>query len=336
MYLQVLGYEKNQKLMQIAWNFMNDSLRTDVFVRYHPETIACACIYLTARKLNFPLPNNPSWFGIFKVSEDSIIDVSYRICELYRRPKVTFYHTTLFALANGYFFKQPSVETLEQSVEELKKKYMESRNKNRPGQSTPPAVTTVDRSNGSHNAWGGFISRTIPAAVEGGKVAQNKRSHSRSRSRSHTPVDDGRSRARKKSRHRSRSPTKYNKKKSSRNYSRSPSTSPHSKHNKKRYISAFIQSHKALQIFIILSFLEMTAKVLRVKNRITIRMVAIASAAKIVIETGTQEVRIVLESVIGPSMTDIILAVATDRRNTVRDPAIENDKITVIVEPTTV
>lgn len=236
MYLQVLGYEKNQILMQTAWNFMNDSLRTDVFVRYQPETIACACIYLTARKLNFPLPNNPPWFGIFKVSEDNIIDVSYRICELYRRSKVNCYSTVLFAIPNRCFFEQPSVETLEQSVEELKKKYMESRNKNRPGQSTPPAVTTVDRSNGSHNAWGGFISRTIPAAVEGGKVVQNKRSHTRSRSRSHTPVDDNR-RAGKKSRHRSRSPTKYNKKKSSRNYSRSPSSSPHSKHNKKRYVS---------------------------------------------------------------------------------------------------
>ena len=30
---------------------MNDSLRTDVFVRYKPETIATACIYLSARKL---------------------------------------------------------------------------------------------------------------------------------------------------------------------------------------------------------------------------------------------------------------------------------------------
>ena len=30
---------------------MNDSLRTDVFVRYAPETIATACIYLSARKL---------------------------------------------------------------------------------------------------------------------------------------------------------------------------------------------------------------------------------------------------------------------------------------------
>lgn len=32
-------------------NFMNDSFRTNVFVRYHPETIGCACIFLSARQL---------------------------------------------------------------------------------------------------------------------------------------------------------------------------------------------------------------------------------------------------------------------------------------------
>ena len=32
-------------------NFMNDALRTNVFVRYQPETIACACIFLSARQL---------------------------------------------------------------------------------------------------------------------------------------------------------------------------------------------------------------------------------------------------------------------------------------------
>lgn len=100
MYLQVLGYEKNQKLMQCAWNYMNDSLRTDVFVRFQPETIACACIYLTARKLNFPLPNNPAWYGIFKVTEEDIIDVSYRISELYRRSKVRHFR---YCYAKGNF-----------------------------------------------------------------------------------------------------------------------------------------------------------------------------------------------------------------------------------------
>ena len=29
---------------------MNDSLRTNVFVRFSPDKIACACIYLAARK----------------------------------------------------------------------------------------------------------------------------------------------------------------------------------------------------------------------------------------------------------------------------------------------
>lgn len=69
----------------------------------------------------------------------------------------------------------------------------------------------------------------------------------------------------------------------------------------------------------------MTAKVQRARNLITIRMVATASAAKIVIETGIQEVRIVLVSAIVPSMTDI-LAVATDRPSIVRDPVIESDE----------
>ena len=88
MYLQVLKYEKHEKLMQMSWNFMNDSLRTDVFMRYNPETIACSCIYLSARKLNIPLPNNPTWFGVFRVTEEHIIDICYRVMELYTRLKV--------------------------------------------------------------------------------------------------------------------------------------------------------------------------------------------------------------------------------------------------------
>jgi hypothetical protein len=88
MYLQVLGFEKNQKLMQYSWNYMNDSLRTDVFVRYQPETVACACIYLTARKLQLPLPKNPSWYSIFGATETEVRDIAIRILKLYNRPKV--------------------------------------------------------------------------------------------------------------------------------------------------------------------------------------------------------------------------------------------------------
>lgn len=69
---------------------MNDSLRTDVFVRYQPETVACACIYLTARRLKMPMPKSPPWFSIFKVEEKDIQDICIRILRLYARPKVRF------------------------------------------------------------------------------------------------------------------------------------------------------------------------------------------------------------------------------------------------------
>ncbi|CAG9131588.1 Cyclin-L1 [Plutella xylostella] len=103
-YLQLLTYEKNRQLMQMAWNYMNDALRTDVFMRFPPETIACACIYLTARKIGLPLPNNPHWFALFKVPEEDIREVSIRILQLYQRAKV-------------------NPEELEKRIESLKKIY---------------------------------------------------------------------------------------------------------------------------------------------------------------------------------------------------------------------
>ncbi|KAH8321174.1 hypothetical protein KR074_010299 [Drosophila pseudoananassae] len=231
MYLQVLQYEKHEKLMQLSWNFMNDSLRTDVFMRYTPEAIACACIYLSARKLNIPLPNTPPWFGIFRVPMADITDICYRVMELYTRPK-------------------PVVEKLEAAVDELKKRYMDARNKTKEA-NTSPAVITVDRNNGSHNAWGGFIQRAVPLPLPSEKSPEkDSRSRSRSRTRTQSRTPRSRSprsrspsrertkkshRSHRSSRSRSRTPAKH-KKKSSRHYSRSPSrsASPHSKHRKRK------------------------------------------------------------------------------------------------------
>jgi hypothetical protein len=81
---------------------MNDSLRTDVFVRYMPETIAVACIYLAARKLKEPLPKNPSWFEVLGVEEDDIKDCCYRMIQLYNRKKVIFLFFQLFHFNYDY------------------------------------------------------------------------------------------------------------------------------------------------------------------------------------------------------------------------------------------
>lgn len=109
-YLQLLQYEKNRQLMQMAWNYMNDSLRTDVFMRFPPETIACACIYLTARRIGLPLPNNPHWFLLCKVTEEDIREVCFRILQLYKRSKV-------------------NPEELEAKVDMLKKVYQANKQK---------------------------------------------------------------------------------------------------------------------------------------------------------------------------------------------------------------
>ncbi|KAK2906475.1 hypothetical protein Q8A67_005460 [Cirrhinus molitorella] len=83
MYLQVLECEKNTRLVQMAWNYMNDSLRTDVFLRFRAETVACACIFLSARVLQIPLPEQPAWFLLFGVSEQDLIEISCCILKLY-------------------------------------------------------------------------------------------------------------------------------------------------------------------------------------------------------------------------------------------------------------
>ncbi|CRK92084.1 CLUMA_CG005671, isoform B [Clunio marinus] len=227
-YLKYLNFDedKNREMLQLAWNYMNDSFRTDVFVRYQPETIACACISLSARKLNINLTTSPSWFVIFKVQECDLIDACYRIMELYHRGK-------------------PDTEKLEAAVDELKKQYQDQRKKEHRNNSSP-AVTIVDKTNGSsHNMWGGFIQRQVPSInssnadekteskqkLEGKSVSStninnnhNERHSSKGRSRSQSRTRNSRSRSRSSDRHA---------KKKDRTKKRSHSRSPESDYEKK-------------------------------------------------------------------------------------------------------
>ena len=67
---------------------MNDSLRTDIFLRYSQENIVCACIYLSARELQIALPQNPSWYVIFGADEPTIKEICVRILHLYTHKTV--------------------------------------------------------------------------------------------------------------------------------------------------------------------------------------------------------------------------------------------------------
>lgn len=68
---------------------MNDSLRTNVFVCYRPETIACACIFLAARELEISLPENPGWWLVFDASYEELEDIALSVLEMAGRAKKT-------------------------------------------------------------------------------------------------------------------------------------------------------------------------------------------------------------------------------------------------------
>ncbi len=71
-YQIVLGLGENKELSQIAWSYMNDGLKTDIFIRFTCEAITCACIYLALLKLGITMPD---WWDCFDVTEATLQEI---------------------------------------------------------------------------------------------------------------------------------------------------------------------------------------------------------------------------------------------------------------------
>jgi len=87
-YIYSIKCSDNKELVSRAWNYMNDGLRTDIFLRYRPETIACACVFLAARTITepVPLPEEPfHWFELYGVSDRDVEQISRILLALYAR-----------------------------------------------------------------------------------------------------------------------------------------------------------------------------------------------------------------------------------------------------------
>lgn len=88
--------DDNRALIQVAWNYCNDSLRLDVFLRYSKEAVACACIHLACEDLDMLFPRSTSgleWYRLF-VDDDSVVrGAMERIRDLYRYPKNVDIHS---------------------------------------------------------------------------------------------------------------------------------------------------------------------------------------------------------------------------------------------------
>ena len=65
-------------VLQHSWNFANDSLRSDVCLRFRTEVIACACVYMATRMAGVPMPEN--WWEIFDAPLEGTSSESLPAC----------------------------------------------------------------------------------------------------------------------------------------------------------------------------------------------------------------------------------------------------------------
>ncbi|KXZ56259.1 CYCL1 protein [Gonium pectorale] len=86
----VHSLEGGNELQQLAWNILNDSYRTTLCVRFKGNVVAAGAIYLAARRLQVPLPDNPPWWEAFKVPTEQLVEVVLTLNDLYQRPKAHY------------------------------------------------------------------------------------------------------------------------------------------------------------------------------------------------------------------------------------------------------
>lgn len=81
--------ESIRQLVQIAWNFVNDSLRTTLALQHDAKTTAVAALYLAFKFLKMQAPDGrPWWLDLHgTATQDTLEDISNCILDLYNKDK---------------------------------------------------------------------------------------------------------------------------------------------------------------------------------------------------------------------------------------------------------
>lgn len=86
---------KLQKMVQMAWNFVNDSLSTTVCLQWEPEIIAVALIHLATKLSKFTVVDwvgrqsqHQRWWDMFvaDVTMEILEDICHQVLDLYQQP----------------------------------------------------------------------------------------------------------------------------------------------------------------------------------------------------------------------------------------------------------
>lgn len=89
---------KLQKMVQMAWNFVNDSLSTTVCLQWEPEIIAVALIHLASKLSKFSVtkwegqqPKHLRWWDMFveDVTMEILEDICHQVLDLYQQANST-------------------------------------------------------------------------------------------------------------------------------------------------------------------------------------------------------------------------------------------------------
>ncbi|KAI8011411.1 Cyclin-T1-5 [Camellia lanceoleosa] len=76
-------------LAQVAWNFVNDGLRTSLCLQFMPHHIAAGAIFLAAKFLKVKLPSDgEKWWQEFDVTPRQLEEVSNQMLELYEQNRL--------------------------------------------------------------------------------------------------------------------------------------------------------------------------------------------------------------------------------------------------------
>jgi len=90
-YLDLLSHSNDVSLAQMAWNYMNDSLREPLCVRFRPEVIACGCIYMASHVMKIPLPEQPHpWWELFDAKLEQLDEIAHTINLLYKESEAKY------------------------------------------------------------------------------------------------------------------------------------------------------------------------------------------------------------------------------------------------------
>ncbi|CAL4906698.1 unnamed protein product [Urochloa decumbens] len=82
---------EKSSLPQVAWNFVNDGLRTSLCLQFEPHHIAAGAIFLAAKFLKVKLPSEGDkiWWQDFDVTPRQLEEVSNQMLELYEQNRTT-------------------------------------------------------------------------------------------------------------------------------------------------------------------------------------------------------------------------------------------------------